>query len=142
MKEYFDTLDELMNCFKKWQPRLGLSDWNIGLALLPAKEMDADDVAGWSEVQWVNRCGAIEIMRKEDMPKDLLIKQVHECTLIHEMLHFKFFSLSVSKDSTVEEMYYDMSQHQLLEELARALFMAEYNLTPEWFYIKEDEKDD
>ena len=140
MKEYFDNLDELMACFKKWQPRLGLSDWNIGLALLPRVEMDDENVAGWSEVQWVNRCGLIEILRKEDMPKDLLIKQVHECTLIHEMLHFKFFSLGIDKGNSVEETFYDMSQHQLLEELARALFMAEYNLTPEWFYITRKEE--
>jgi len=129
IKEYFETTEELLKCFKKWQPRLGLSDWNIGLALVEPNDMD-ESRAGESDVQWVNKCGTISILKKEYMPKDMLIKQPHESTLIHEMLHFKFF---MAEPNSLEQFYHDTFQHQLLEELAKALFLAEYNLPPKWF---------
>lgn len=128
-KEYFDTSEELYECFEKWQPRLGLSDWNIGIALVEPKDME-DERAGESNVQWVNKCGTISILKKEYMPKDMLIRQPHESTLIHEMLHFKFFE---AEPNSFESFYFDTMTHQLLEELAKALFLAEYNLPPKWF---------
>lgn len=134
-EEFFDNLDELMACFDKWKGRLGLSDWNIGLSLVEPEEIDEGN-AGESDVQWINKCGTIKLLKKEFYPKNSLIKQPHEQTLIHEMLHFKFYAL---QPNSIEAYYYDMKQHQLLEELSKALFLAEYNLTPNWF-IKEDVK--
>jgi hypothetical protein len=128
MNEFFETEEELQKCFLKWQPRLGLSDWNIGVALVD--KTDLDGVAGESEVQWVNKCGTISILKKEYIPDDLLIKLPHEETLIHEMLHFKFFAL---QETSREEHFYEMMQHQLLEEIAKALFLAEYNLDADWW---------
>lgn len=128
----FDTQEELLNCYKKWQSRLGLSDWNIGLALVNPEDIDEGN-AGQSDVQWVNKCGTISILKKEYMPKDSLVKQPHEEILIHEMLHFKFLAL---ESKTREETYFEMKQHQLLQELAKALYMAEYNLQPSW-YVEE-----
>jgi len=135
MNEFFETEEELQKCFLKWQPRLGLSDWNIGVALVD--NTDLDGVAGESEVQWVNKCGTISILKKEYIPDDLLIKQPHEETLIHEMLHFKFFAL---QETSREEHFYEMMQHQLLEEIAKALFLAEYNLDADWWSESYKEK--
>lgn len=128
IKMFFDNEDELQECFEKWSPRLGLSNWIIGIRLSNKSEIP-DGVGGWSEVDWVNKCGTIEILKKEDFT-ETLFKQPHEEILIHEMLHFKFFS-SEGKDRDSE--FYEMMQHQLLEELAEALFMAEYNLERSWF---------
>lgn len=132
---FFDNIDDVMKCFDKWKSRLGLSDWNIGLSLVEPDELD-DGNAGESDVQWVNMCGTIKLLKKEFYPKDCLLKQPHEQVLIHELLHFKFYAL---QPTTLEAYFYDMKQHQLLEEIAKALFMAEYNLTPDWF-IKEETK--
>lgn len=134
IKEYFDTYEELSECFKKWQRRLGLSDWFIGLALVNPEDIE-EGRGGESDVQWEHMCGTISILKKEYMPEDLLIKQPHEATLIHEMLHFKFVAF---EDKSREEAYYGLKQHQLIDELARALFLAEYNLQPNWFYEHEE----
>lgn len=130
---FFNSIDDAMKCFDKWESRLGLQDWNIAISLVEPDDLD-DGNAGESDVQWVNKCGTIKLLKKEYYPKNCLIKQPHEEVLIHEMLHFKFYAL---QPTSLEAYYYDMKQHQLLEEIAKALFMAEYNLTPSWF-IKED----
>lgn len=132
IKMYVDTQEELIELLKEWQPRLGLSDWHIGIALCEPSEMDLSEVAGECDVQWLNKCGTISVLKKEYMPEDLIIKQPHEVTVIHELLHFKFFSL---EERTREEHYYEMKQHQLLEEMAKALFMAKYNVGYNWWIV-------
>jgi len=135
MKEYFNTDKELLECLKKWQKRLGLSDWLIACTLASPEDME-DGMAGWSEVQWVAKTGSILVLKKEFLPDDALFKQPHEETLIHELLHFKFFPL---EGTSREQIFFETMQHQMLEELARAYFLAEHNLSAEWFY-KDDVK--
>lgn len=134
VKMYFENEDDLHKCYLKWQKRLGLQDWCIGVGLVDPEDME-EGRAGESDVQWVNKCGTIKILKKEHMPTDLLIKQPHEASLIHEMLHFKFVAF---EEKSREESIYQLMQHQKIEELARALFMAEYNLQPNWFWEKDD----
>lgn len=129
-KMYIDTEEELIKLAKEWQARLLLSDWAIGFALVPCREMTDIEWAGESNVQFVNRCGTVSILRKEDIPKDLICKQPMECVLIHELLHFKFMTL---ESSTLEGCYWNEKQHQLLEDMAKALYMAKYNLQMDWF---------
>lgn len=135
-KLYFESEKEMFDCLDKWQKRLGLSDWYIAARICGKEDMDLENVAGESEVQHVNMCGLISILRKEDLPDDLILKQAHELTLIHELLHFKFISFDVTSR---EQAIYEENQHQLIEQLAKAFFMAEYNLTPNWF-IAESHK--
>lgn len=129
-KQYFDNEAEMHSLVKEWQKRLWLSDWWIGVNLCSKAEMPDDNSAGYSEVQWVNKCGTISILRKEDLPTDLMVKQPQELTLIHELLHFKFFEL---EPKSLEEYFYDTKQHQLLEELAKSLYMSKYGIGYEWF---------
>lgn len=135
-KMYFDTEEELFECFKKWQKRLCLSDWNIGLALVEPDDIEKGN-AGESDVQWVHRCGTISILKKEYIPNDLLLKQPHEESLIHEMLHFRFLAF---EEKSREEATFEIMQHQLLDDMARALFLAEYDLQSDWF-IKESKNE-
>lgn len=135
-KLYFESEKEMFDCLDKWQKRLGLSDWYIAARICGKEDMDLENVAGESEVQHVNMCGLISILRKEDLPDDLILRQAHELTLIHELLHFKFISFDVTSR---EQAIYEENQHQLIEQLAKAFFMAEYNLTPNWF-IAESHK--
>ena len=128
-KMFITTEEELLKLLKEWQERLGLGDWHIGVCLCKPEDIEEGN-AGESDVQWVNKCGTISILAKEYFPDDLLIKQPHEEILIHELLHFKFFAL---KEETREEAYFEMKQHQLLEELAKALYMAKYNLNLGWW---------
>lgn len=129
-KMYFDNEQEMYDCLNEWKKRLLLSDWHIAIAFAKRGELSDINWAGESSCQWVNRCGTISILAKEDMPTDMIIKQPHEVTLIHELLHFKFFS---AENHSLEGLYYSEMQHQLLEDMAKSLFMAKYNLDYDWW---------
>lgn len=128
-KIYIDTEEELMQLAEEWQKKLLLSDWIIAFTLATSRDMSDINYAGESEVQFINRCGTVSILRKEDIP-DAIVKQPMELVLIHELLHFKFMEL---ENNTLEGCYYNEKQHQLLEDMAKALYMAKYNLTMDWF---------
>lgn len=129
-KLYIDTEEELLKLAKEWQLKLLLSDWIIAYALVPCCEMTDIEWSGESNAQFVNRCGTVSILRKEDIPKGLICKQPMELVLIHELLHFKFMTL---ENNTLEGCYWNEKQHQLLEDIAKSLYMAKYGLDLEWF---------
>lgn len=129
-KLFFDDEAEMLGCLHEWIARLGLSDWWIMARICPATELELPDVAGESKVDHVNKCGRIDILRREDMPDGLMIRQPQELALIHELLHFKFVGF---EEKNRDEAYFELMQHQLLEEMAKALYMAKYNLTRSWF---------
>lgn len=137
-KMFFDSMDELAEVQKDWQRRLGLTDWWIASTICAREDMELQDAAGESEVLWTNKCGTISLLRREDLPGDLLVKEPQELTLIHELLHFKFFP---HEAHGLEGAYYEAMQHQLLEELAKALYMAKYNLKWDWFIPEEVQHD-
>lgn len=128
-KEMFDALDE-------WKTLLGLNDWMIAIHICGKDDMKLKDCAGESEVQFVNSCGIISILRAEDLPEDMILTQPQEQVLIHELLHFKFISF---ESESREDAVFEIVQHQLIECLAKALFMAKYGLAPGWF-ISEKHK--
>lgn len=129
-KLYFDSEKEMLDCLDEWKARLGLSDWKIAARICGKEDMDDAKYAGESDVQFVNSCGLISILRKEDIPADVLLKQPHEEVLIHELLHFKFVSFVTH---TREEAMYDIMQHQLLQTIAHALYVTKYDLPESWF---------
>lgn len=129
-KIYFDTEKELLDCLSEWKKRLLLRDWHIAIAFAKREDLDDKNWAGLSDCQWVNRCGTISILAKEDIPNDMILKQPHELTVIHELLHFKFFG---AESGSLEELFYQEMQHQLLEDMAKALYMAKYKLDYSWF---------
>ena len=129
-KMYFNSDAEMFACLEDWKQRLGLSDWWIACRICKAEDMKLEGVAGESEVQHVNRCGLISLLCKEELPRDMILKQPHEQTLIHELLHFKFMMID---NESYESMFLCESQHALLEDIAKALYMAKYNLGWSWF---------
>ena len=135
-KLVFDSETELLECLEEWKRLLGLSDWHIAARICPKEDMKLPECAGESDVQFVNMCGLINILRAEDLPPYIILKQPMEQVLIHELLHFKFIAF---EENSREEAVFEIAQHQLIETLARALFMAKYGLTPTWF-IPESHK--
>ncbi len=134
-KMFFENEKQILECLRKWQSRLGLSDWYICARICEADDMPEPLLLGFSNVQHENACGDILLLRKEDIPADTIIKSPQEQTLIHELLHFKFVSFELKSR---EEAYFDVMQHQTIEVIARALFMAEYNLSHDWFIHDEN----
>lgn len=105
---------------KKWQKRLGLSDWTIVLKdnALPS-EMTLPDVVGESEWTESVKSAVIRILR-EDCYGNRIRPYDYKETLIHELLHLKFCLLSESGND-LQDRYV----HQLIDDLARAFVEAE-----------------
>ena len=111
------TASELLN---EWQERLGLQDWVIILRFNLFEE-DMNKSAGETIWNNVNKLAEIHIIREEDF--NSLIPYDYERILVHELLHIKFGYLQ-SEPNNYEEQVFDEAQHQLIDDLARALVMA------------------
>lgn len=129
-KLLFADEKEMLECMSEWKKKLGLSDWFIGAKICSKEDMSDEEWAGESYVQPENKCGTIKILRNEDIPKDCILKTSQECTLIHELLHFKMIRF---EEKDYFEAIYNLGMHQLIEEMARALYAAKYGLDMEWF---------
>ena len=131
-KLYFDSEEEANNIFDEWKDRLFLNDWNIVLDF--ADNLDGN--AGLSNVQWVNSCGMVTLLNARTLKKEQansIEKSPQEQTMIHELLHFKY--LGVEGNKQIEDIYYEEMQHRLLEQIAKSLYMAKYNIDYEWFKV-------
>lgn len=112
--------EKLLN---EWQQRLGLTDWVIVLRYnSDGSDMEAENAAGETEWQNINKSAVIKIRSKEAYGKRIL-KYDFERILIHELLHIKFGILDIS-NNTYESQVKDEILHQLIEDLAQALVMA------------------
>lgn len=102
-----------------WQNILGLMDWKIVLKdNCSPNEMQLRDVCGETVFEEVNKCAVIRIIDEKDYG-DRIIPFNFEKTLIHELLHLKFCLLGESGND-LQDRYV----HQLIDDMARALFSA------------------
>lgn len=125
MTERFKAVEEIKECAKYYIDLLGLQDWRIVYRL--SNDID-EDLAGLNEHDYTSKTARITI--RKDMPDDLWCKQPHEEVLIHELLHCKFMDLS---NNSLEGVYYEQSTHTLLDDMARAIFKARYDLTNDYY---------
>ena len=132
IKMLFDNFEEMDKLCAEWRERLGLNDWTISLRFVYPHELNDINFAAESEVQWVNKCALISVRKPECIPNDVMQPQPQELTLIHELLHCKFFSVEQAHP-TIEGVFWDTMQHALLEDMAKALYCAKYNLSRSFF---------
>lgn len=126
----FENIEQAYECLKEWQTRLFLDDWIIKLHIKPMHELSANDCDGCVTCNWVRKSAIIELLDKETDKHE--IKFCHEKTLIHELLHCIYFECELEKP-TIEEVYHDVKEHGLLEQMSKSLIMTKYNLTFDWF---------
>jgi len=117
---------------KEWQKRLFLDDWIIKVKVVKPNDMPKDDESGHISFVHHLKAAVIDIAKSRDDKDDLVIKCCHEQTLVHELLHCKYNLIEPCEDN-YSGMYLDLSQHQLLEEMAKSLIMAKYGVGFEWF---------
>ena len=127
----FKTIEEAKACLKEWQDRLFLSDWIIKIKLCTPEEFTLEDVVGENEYQIDGKNCVIRILKPE-FYGDRMIKYCAEQILIHELLHCKYCWLSPPAGK-IESVYFDTLEHAQLEQMAKSLFMAKYNLPFSWF---------
>lgn len=113
------TID-INDLLEEWQERLGLQDWAIILRFNLLEE-DMNNNAGETKWENSNKVAEIYIIREED--HNSIIPYDFERILVHELLHIKFGYLQI-EPSNYEEQVFDEAQHQLIDDLARALVMA------------------
>ena len=116
------TANELLD---EWQERLGLQDWAIILRFNLLEE-DMNNNAGETIWNNVNKLAEIHIIREEDF--NGIIPYDYERILVHELLHIKFGFLQTNPEK-YEDIVFDEAQHQLIDDLARALVMAKRSET-------------
>lgn len=118
----FDSSEQLNKCAKEWIEVLGLSDWCVTCVLAEYESDDSGDLElGHNDYDFCNKTSVITIYKT---PKSDFFNVFQEETLIHELLHCKF------PIEYVEGDYYSKRcadlQHQVLNDMARALFMTKY----------------
>lgn len=126
----FKTKEALREAGLEWQHRLFLDHWYIEYGLVDGE--DVPGLGGESTAHWESCAGSISVRRIEQMP-NTITKNPQELTLVHELLHFKYMPFEEKNGRTIDGAFWDIIQHQMLEQMAKALIMAKYDLDPSWF---------
>ena len=121
----FKDLEQLKECAKYYIELLGLQDWVIQFRI----ENDIDkDCAGLNESTFENKSSLITLVK--DIEKNNYFLQPQELVLIHELLHCKY-PIKFRNSYYESEIMADI-QHQLLDDMARAIFKARYKVTKDY----------
>lgn len=125
--EIFKSKEELNQCMKWWQEKLFLTDWIIKAKICKGEYFKSNEkCSGENYFIPVNRCSQILILEKDDYEKENpLMKYCAEKILVHELLHLKFDL------STIEQEKNEI--HILVEQMAKSLVMAKYDLNLDYF---------
>ena len=129
--EEFKTQEELNECLKWWQSKLFLDSWIIKAKICEPCDFSVEGRAGENSMVFENKESMIRILDKKYFPDDAIAIYCAEQVLIHELLHCKYNFLL--NKGTFESVYVDVMEHQLLEEMAKTLIMAKYNLDFDYF---------
>lgn len=128
--EVFKTKEELNKCLKWWQEKLFLKDWIIKARISKPCDFIKEECCGENEFDIVNKCCVIRILDHKYYG-DRIMKYCAEKVLVHELLHCKYNWLA--NESSYEGKYVDAMEHGLLEQMAKSLVMAKYDLNLDYF---------
>ncbi len=129
-RETFESQEELNQCLKWWQEKLFLTDWIIKARICEPCDFVTEDSCGENEFDMTNKCCVIRILSPEYYG-DRIMKYCAEKILVHELLHCHYNWLS--NENSYEGKYVDVMEHRLLEQMAKSLVMAKYNLPLNYF---------
>lgn len=110
----------------KWQPRLGLADWETRIKLCSAAEMGGNAALGTCEVNLKRRLATIRILAVRDWPRgeSMTAEEIDremEDTVVHECIHCHFAPFEASDwDSPA-----GIAMEQAIDALARAFIRTE-----------------
>ena len=125
----FKDIKEANEYLKEWKKKLYLDDWIIRVSLIESN--DLPNYAGYNDFNIEKQSSYIRIAKLTEDTKNRIMKVCHEHTLVHELLHLKFNLLENA--DTYEGKFLEIMEHQLIDQMARSLIMAKYNLTPDWY---------
>ena len=123
----FESVEQIEECARYYIEILGLQDWKFRFVLDVPSNLDH---MGECEHNDVERCAQITMDNREH--PDLWFRQPHEMVLIHELLHCKIpLPEEVHWEDAIVELYY----HQMIDDMAKAIFFARYGLTNKDLYF-------
>lgn len=128
----FKDESQAYECLKEWQTRLFLDDWIIKIHLVPLNEISLSGCVAENKYESALKCSYINIGLFTNDNKNDMIKPCHECILVHELLHLKLLLTDGASD-TIDGQFIGSYEHALIEQMAKSLIMAKYNLTFDWF---------
>ena len=128
----FESEEHLYASLKEWQDRLFLNDWIIKVSIVDEIYNDeGEQLQGQNSFQVDNKACHIKLLKPNEDAETRIVKFCQEVTLVHELLHCKYNWCQAP--TSHEGVYYDVSEHALIEQMAKSLIMAKYNLPFEWF---------
>lgn len=130
--EAFESTEELKQIAQEYIRLLGLQDWLIAFKL--TDDLDNDEWAGSCECIWEEKSALIKI--RKTIPDDLWFKQPHEATLIHELMHCK---MPIQDNGTMSGNTHYTLWHQILNDVAMAIFNVKYDLRLDDYHIHKEE---
>ena len=129
----FNTNEELQSCLEWWQKRLGLQDWIIK-GIITNELIRPKSASGENEFSIVNKMAAIRIRPYDaGTAKDWIAKQPQELVLVHELLHCVIYETEYETTESIELVAYNRQQHQLIDDMAKALIMTKYDIGLDYF---------
>lgn len=129
----FSSQRQARECLRYWQRILNLQSWIIGVNLAYNGPLTAPDW-GKSTIYRAIKVADIFIpIPEEGQENDFPETYCQEDILVHELLHVLLPTVEV-RAHTTEGEYYTSDMHAKLEGLAKALLMAKYDITMDWFY--------
>ncbi len=130
IKEVFNSKEELNKYLKWWQEKLFLTDWIIKVRICEPCDFSDEGNMGENSFDMVNKCCIIRILDKKYYG-DRIMKYCAEKVLVHELLHCKYNWLA--NEGSYEGKYIDVMEYGLLEQMAKSLIMAKYDLSLDYF---------
>lgn len=123
----FKTDEELQAYLKEWQTRLFLDDWIIKAEIVPLSELPSGTVAE-NAYEYTLKSSDIRLGKLNNDGN----KEYHELSLVHELLHLKFI-FTDGGENTLECSFMARYEHMMIEQMAKSLIMAKYNIDFDWF---------
>ena len=112
---------KLNNILKKWQKRLGLSDWSITIAFRDCRDMD--NSTGKVLLQQNLQNADIRIMQESDRQKTDRADGDIELDVVHELVHIRLWAI----DPRDAEGILYTCREQAVEWIAKALIKSDRN---------------
>lgn len=131
--ERFVSQDQLNECLKWWQEKLFLADWIIKANICAPEDFIGSNLMGENEFDMTNKSCMIRILNPKYYGDRIMI-YCAEKVLVHELLHCKYNW--IANESSYEGKYVEVMEHGLLEQMAKSLIMAKYDLSLDYFISK------
>lgn len=138
--EVFASQEELDECLAWWQHRLFLDSWEIRAEVVDRIEdengEEMEDCDGLNQLAFTVSKSYIQLLSADsyDQIKPMCGHICQEKTLVHELLHCIYDWLDCGE--SYEAVYLVAKEHQQVENMAKSLIMARYDLDYDYFHRK------